>query len=89
MASVLNSEDADQKLGHVGAGFKDFTRIAASSPEMWRDICLGNRAAILKELDQYLLIVTHMRKLIAEGDGAGLEKLFNQASKARQDLDGA
>ncbi|MBU3608635.1 prephenate dehydrogenase [Polynucleobacter nymphae] len=89
MASVLNSEDADQKLGHVGAGFKDFTRIAASSPEMWRDICLGNRTAILKELDQYVLIVTHLRKLIAEGDGAGLEKLFNQASKARQDLDEA
>ncbi|MEY3798835.1 MAG: hypothetical protein RLZZ406_136 [Pseudomonadota bacterium] len=89
MASVMNSEDADQKLGHVGAGFKDFTRIAASSPEMWRDICLGNRAAILKELDQYLLIVSHMRKLVAEGDGAGLEKLFNQASKARQDLDEA
>jgi len=89
MASVMNSEDADQKLGHVGAGFKDFTRIAASSPEMWRDICLGNRAAILKELDQYLLIVNHMRKLVSEGDGAGLEKLFNQASKARQDLDEA
>jgi prephenate dehydrogenase len=89
MASVVNSEDADQKLDHVGAGFKDFTRIAASSPEMWRDICLGNRAAILKELDQYLLIVNHMRKLVAEGDGAGLEKLFNKASKARQDLDGA
>lgn len=89
MASVMNSEDADQKLGHVGAGFKDFTRIAASSPEMWRDICLGNRTAILKELDQYVLIVNHMRKLVAEGDGAGLEKLFNQASKARQDLDEA
>ena len=87
MASVVNSEDADQKLDHVGAGFKDFTRIAASSPEMWRDICLGNRTAILKELDQYLLIVNHMRKLIAENDGAGLEKLFNKASKARQDLD--
>ena len=89
MASVVNSEDADQKLDHVGAGFKDFTRIAASSPEMWRDICLGNRTAILKELDQYLLIVNHMRKLVAEGDGDGLEKLFNQASRARQDLDEA
>ena len=87
MASVVNSEDADQKLGHVGAGFKDFTRIAASSPEMWRDICLGNRTAILKELDQYLMIVNHMHQLIAENDGAGLEKLFNKASKARQDLD--
>ena len=89
MASVVNSEDADQKLDHVGAGFKDFTRIAASSPEMWRDICLGNRAAILQELDRYLLIVNHMRKLVAEGDGEGLEKLFNKASKARQDLDEA
>jgi prephenate dehydrogenase len=88
MASVVNSEDADQKLNHVGAGFKDFTRIAASSPEMWRDICLGNRTAILKELDQYLLILNHMRKLIDQSDGAGLEKLFNKASKARQDLDG-
>jgi prephenate dehydrogenase len=87
MASVVNSEDAEQKLSHIGAGFQDFTRIAASSPEMWRDICLGNRTAILKELDQYLLIVNHMRKLIAENDGAGLEKLFNKASKARQDLD--
>lgn len=87
MASVVNSEDAEQKLSHVGAGFKDFTRIAASSPEMWRDICLGNQTAILKELDQYLLIVNHMRKLVAENDGAGLEKLFNKASKARQDLD--
>ena len=87
MASVVNSEDADQKLSHVGAGFKDFTRIAASSPEMWRDICLGNRTAVLKELDQYLLIVNHMRQLIAADDGAGLEKLFNKASKARQDLD--
>jgi prephenate dehydrogenase len=56
---------------------------------MWRDICLGNRTAILKELDQYVLIVNHMRKLVAEGDGAGLEKLFNQASTARQDLDEA
>ena len=89
MASVVNSEDADQKLDHVGAGFKDFTRIAASSPEMWRDICIGNRTAILQELDRYLLIVNHMRKLVAEGDGEGLEKLFNKASKARQDLDEA
>jgi prephenate dehydrogenase len=54
---------------------------------MWRDICLGNGSAILQELDRYLLIVNHMRKLIAEGDGEGLEKLFNKASKARQDLD--
>ncbi|BDX21964.1 hypothetical protein TUM22923_12850 [Polynucleobacter sp. TUM22923] len=87
MVSIINSEDADQKLEHIGAGFKDFTRIAASSPEMWRDICLGNRTSVLKELDQYLLIAGHMRQLIAENDGAAIEKLFKKASQARQDLD--
>jgi prephenate dehydrogenase len=87
MANVIHSEDAEQKLDHVGAGFRDFTRIAASSPEMWRDICLGNRTAILKELDQYLVILQHLRHLIADNDGAGIEKLFIKASKARQDLD--
>lgn len=87
MSSVIHSEDAEQKLDHVGAGFRDFTRIAASSPEMWRDICLGNRTAILKELDQYLEILQHMRHLIADNDGTGIEKFFIQASKARQDMD--
>ena len=87
MASVINSEDAADKLSHIGAGFKDFTRIAASSPEMWRDICLANSISILKELDQYLAIVQHLRKLIADNDGAGIERLFAKASKARQDLD--
>ncbi|CAM3718868.1 prephenate dehydrogenase [Polynucleobacter antarcticus] len=88
MASVVNSEDAEQKLHHVGAGFKDFTRIAASSPEMWRDICLANRTPILKELDQYLAMVSHLRTLIANHDGAGIEKIFKKASQARQDMDG-
>jgi prephenate dehydrogenase len=87
MVSVLNSEDAQEKLQHAGAGFRDFTRIAASSPEMWRDICLANRTAILKELDQYLSVAGHLRELIANEDAAGLEKAFTKASKARQAWD--
>ena len=89
MVSVLNSEDAQEKLQHAGAGFRDFTRIAASSPEMWRDICLANRTAILKELDQYLSVAEHLRELIANADAAGLEKVFTKASKARQEWDGS
>jgi prephenate dehydrogenase len=89
MVSVLNSEDAQEKLQHAGAGFRDFTRIAASSPEMWRDICLANRTAILKELDQYLSVAEHLRELIANEDAAGLEKAFTKASKARQAWDGS
>jgi len=87
MASVLNSEDAEQKLGHAGAGFKDFTRIAASSPEMWRDICIANKQAILKELDQYLSVTGRLREMIAKEDAAGLEKVFQKASQARQKWD--
>ncbi|SNX28152.1 prephenate dehydrogenase [Polynucleobacter meluiroseus] len=86
MVSVLNSEDGEQKLQHVGAGFKDFTRIAASSPEMWRDICLGNRTAILQELDQYMAILGHLRQLIADNNASGLEKMFTKASQARNTL---
>ena len=89
MVSVLNSEGAQEKLQHAGAGFRDFTRIAASSPEMWRDICLANRTAILKELDQYLSVAGHLRELIAKEDAAGLEKAFAKASKARQEWDGS
>ncbi len=87
MASVLNSEDAEQKLGHAGAGFRDFTRIAASSPEMWRDICIANKQAILKELDQYLSVTGRLREMIAKEDAAGLEKVFQKASQARQQWD--
>jgi len=87
MSSVLNSEDAEQKLGHAGAGFRDFTRIAASSPEMWRDICIANKQAILKELDQYLNITQRLREMIAKGDADGLEKVFQKASQARQQWD--
>ena len=87
MASVLNSEDAEQKLGHAGAGFRDFTRIAASSPEMWRDICIANKQAILKELDQYLSVTGRFREMIAKEDAAGLEKVFQKASQARQKWD--
>lgn len=88
MVSVLNSEDAQEKMQHAGAGFRDFTRMAASSPEMWRDICLANRTAILKEMDQYLSVAGHLRELIANEDAAGLEKAFTRASKARQAWDG-
>ena len=87
MASVLNSEDAEQKLRHAGAGFRDFTRIAASSPEMWRDICIANKQAILKELDQYLSVTGRLREMIAKEDAAGLEKVFQKASQARQKWD--
>ncbi|TWG82637.1 prephenate dehydrogenase [Cupriavidus gilardii J11] len=83
VAQVANAEDASLKLDCAGGGFRDFTRIAASSPEMWRDICLANRDALLRELDTYQSMLAHLRTQIETGNGEGLERLFRRASQVR------
>ena len=88
MLQVANSEDANVKLGHAGAGFRDFTRIAASSPEMWRDICLANKTSVLKEMDNYLNLTKLLRDMIAKEDGDALLKAFTRASAERQKWEG-
>jgi prephenate dehydrogenase len=75
--------NAEQLFGFAASGFRDFTRIAGSSPEMWRDICLANRSALLAELDAYLAQLSRLREIVAAGDGAALEMLFKNASEAR------
>jgi prephenate dehydrogenase len=88
MLQVANSEDANIKLDLAGAGFRDFTRIAASSPEMWRDICVANKTAILKELDNYLVLTKNLREMIAKEDSDALLKAFTRASAERQKWEG-
>ncbi|MCS6764595.1 MAG: prephenate dehydrogenase/arogenate dehydrogenase family protein [Candidatus Protistobacter heckmanni] len=83
VAQVVNAEDALVKLDFAGAGFRDFTRIAASDPEMWRDIFLANRGALLHELDIYQAILMQLRGMIEKGDGEGLRKVFDKASQTR------
>lgn len=81
---IARGPDADLKLGHAGAGFRDFTRIAASSPVMWRDVCLANRAALLDELSRYRASLGDLQDAIARADGAALERLFRTAADARR-----
>ncbi len=68
---------------YAASGFRDFTRIAGSSPEMWRDISLANQAALLGELDAYLAQLTSIRQMLAAGDGAGIEAVYANAQRAR------
>jgi prephenate dehydrogenase len=75
--------DADELFAQAGAGFRDFTRIASSSPEMWRDICVGNRDALLAEIDAYAQALAALRALVAAGDAAGIERVFSAARAAR------
>ncbi|MBU0751576.1 MAG: prephenate dehydrogenase/arogenate dehydrogenase family protein [Gammaproteobacteria bacterium] len=76
--------NADQLFSFAAGGFRDFTRIASSHPEMWRDICLANRKALIAELDAYLAELLRTRVLLASADSAGLEAMFATA-RARRD----
>ena len=75
--------NAELLFSHAASGFRDFTRIAGSHPEMWRDICIANRQALLGELDQYLAELAYVRALLMAGDGKRLEELFDEARVAR------
>jgi prephenate dehydrogenase len=81
--------DGSELFGFAAGGFRDFTRIAASSPEMWRDIALQNRAALLAEIDRYSAQLAVFRELIERGDGAGLLRLMAEARTARHGWTGS
>jgi prephenate dehydrogenase len=82
---ILNSPDAALKFSFAAGGFRDFTRIAASSPEMWRDVCVANRAALLEELDAYTAVLANLRAAIEAADGAALEAVFARSRTARSE----
>jgi prephenate dehydrogenase len=76
--------DAAQLFAHAGTGLRDVTRLAASHPEMWRDICVANREALLGELRRYQDTLAQLGALLEQSDGAGLERLFEAARAARR-----
>ena len=80
---IANKPHADLLFQYAASGFRDFTRIAGSSPEMWRDISLANQTALLTELDAYLAQLTGLRARLAAGDGAALEGIYSNAQRAR------
>jgi prephenate dehydrogenase len=80
---VAKRNNSEQLFSFAAGGFRDFTRIASSHPEMWRDICLANRDRVLQELKSYANELGTIRKLIQKGDAAALEKVFAVARDAR------
>jgi prephenate dehydrogenase len=80
---LASRENGAQLFAYAAGGFRDFTRIASSHPEMWRDICIANRDRLLEELKKYRKELDSIGKLLETGDGAGLEKLFAEAREAR------
>jgi prephenate dehydrogenase len=72
--------------GHSGGGLRDTTRIAASSPEMWRDIFLWNRDNVVSYIDRYGRALEELKQRIKAGDAAGIEKLLERAKGEREQL---
>jgi prephenate dehydrogenase len=80
------SSGSENYISFSGAGFRDFTRIAASSPEMWRDVCLLNGENICEMIEQYQLALTSIKKAIERQDADKLDALFKSASGLRRGL---
>ncbi|MGI9045587.1 MAG: prephenate dehydrogenase [Burkholderiales bacterium] len=75
--------NADQLFDFAAGGFRDFTRIAGSSPEMWRDICVANREALARELRHYQAEIERVTVMIEAGQADQLQALFAAAREAR------
>ena len=84
VSMLAKRPDAATLLGFSGGGLRDTVRIAGSSPEMWRDICMANRDALITLLDDYVQELERTRAAIQSGDGNALEGMFERARTARR-----
>jgi prephenate dehydrogenase len=83
--SLCERADGAEYLELAGGGFRDFTRIAASSPEMWRDIFLANRVAIGAELGRFRAMLERYEAAMRHGDAAALDAWIEASRRARRE----
>ena len=80
---VLSPHSTRQQAMLCANGFRDSTRIASSSPEMWRDIALANRENLLGALDNFVAGLARFRRVLKSGDAAAVSRFFEQAKERR------
>ncbi|MGH8801200.1 MAG: prephenate dehydrogenase [Casimicrobiaceae bacterium] len=81
---VASRADGAEYLANAGGGFRDFTRIAGSSPEMWRDIALANREALAVEIAAFRRALDALSLSIAHADGVAIEAMLDRAANVRR-----
>jgi cyclohexadieny/prephenate dehydrogenase len=85
-ASDLEEVTQSEVIKYSAGGFRDFTRIAASDPTMWRDVFLSNRDAVLEMLQRFSEDLTELQKAIRKGDGAMLFDTFTRTRAIRRSI---
>lgn len=85
-AAHLESVTDSEVIKFSAGGFRDFTRIAASDPTMWRDVFLNNREAVLEMLGRFLEDLSGLQRMVRFGDGDGLFALFTKTRAIRQSI---
>ena len=85
-AADLERVTENEIIKYSGGGFRDFTRIAASDPSMWRDIFLTNKEAVLDMLQHFTTNLTHLQRAIEQEDSEALFSLFTRARAVRRRL---
>ena len=83
---LARMQDKQEIFDYAAGGFADFTRVASSSPQMWRDICLANSASLLAVLDRFEQHLGRARRAIAAGEGDRLMEIFSRARQARDEF---
>ena len=81
--TLANDEENNDIFNYAAGGFRDFTRIASSSPIMWRDIFVGNKDEVLKALDLFTADLQQLREVIANEDKTQMMGTFTRAKAAR------
>jgi prephenate dehydrogenase len=81
--TLANMEERTEIFRFAAGGFRDFTRIASSDPRMWHDICLANRAAILKALKNFNQGLEKLTQAIENSDSDQIDRIFTRAKTAR------
>jgi len=85
-ASALGDDLKSEVIAYSAGGFRDFTRIAASDPVMWRDIFMNNREAVLDILQRFSEDLTALQRAIRRGEGDTLEKRFTETRAIRRSI---
>jgi len=78
-----NLDDVDEVFKYAAGGFHDFTRIASSDPDMWRDICLGNRDEVMSMMRRFKQEMENIYRALEDNDGDKLKTIFSRSKKIR------